>query len=298
VADLGAIDQLQPGDHVCWVFDNDEHRLATMARYVHTGIHSGHKVLYFTDSPDPTTLLAGLAARGVPVGAALAAGQLTVTAAEPTYLPMGVFSPAAMIEKCAAEARTARQEGWAGLRLTGDMTWATRLGVDPHLLTRYEAQVNRVYAGGYAMGLCQYDRRQYHASQLRRIMAAHPGTAGTGAGHAWTPLLRVVRTTDPPGLRLSGEVDSSNRHALAAVLSNLPQDLPPAGVASRPIVIDVTDLRYADAAAAQMLLRTAHAAAGGLRLSGCSAALARLLEIVGSFGAAQQAATRKLCING
>jgi hypothetical protein len=58
-----------------------------------------------------------------------------------------------------------------------------------------------------------------HAGEPRLVAAAYPGTAGLGAGGGWVPLLRIVRTTDPPGLRLSGEVDASNRHAPAAVLA-------------------------------------------------------------------------------
>jgi hypothetical protein len=57
--------------------------------------------------------------------------------------------------------------------------------------------------------------------------------------------LRILRTSDPYGLRLVGESDFSNRQclddAVRAVLTEQPDP-------SCPIRIDVEELRYADAA--------------------------------------------------
>jgi anti-anti-sigma factor len=101
----------------------------------------------------------------------------------------------------------------------------------------------------------------------------------------------MVRTTDPPGLRLSGEVDLSNREALAAMLHDAIEDL---GHRGAELVVDVTGLRFADTGAANLLLTAARAHPAGLSLIGCSGALARLLDLTGSISGTGGAGTRGL----
>lgn len=79
-----------------------------------------------------------------------------------------------------------------------------------------------------------------------------------------------------PGLRLSGEIDLTNRQALAAVLAGRYDDLDDQ---AGPLTIDASGLRFADAATLAMLVRAARAAPGGLRVI-CSPTLARLLDLV------------------
>jgi hypothetical protein len=298
LADAAAVDLLKPGDHVCWTFDDDERRLAAMARFVNTGIRDRHKILCLTDSLRPVALLAGLESLGVPVTRSQASGQLHVAAAGQIYLPGGRFDPDAVIDTWRREIASAGREGWAGLRIVSDLAWALRSGTSVPRVARYEAQLNRVLADGYAVALCQYDRRLFDAGELRMVARAHPGTAGLGAAGGWVPLLRIVRTNDPPGLRLSGEVDASNRHALAAVLAGLFDDLTEADTdTDTRITVDMNELSFADTEAVHLLLRAAHASPAGLNLVGCRGPLARLLELVSTMGPAEHAGAGRLSIS-
>jgi anti-anti-sigma factor len=291
MASSTVIDRLRPGDHICWMFDDDQRRLATVARYVQAGLRRHEKLLYFTDSIQPTALLAGLEAHGVDVDGRIAKGQLRVAPAVDGYLSDGRFDPKAMIESWVREIATARREGWAGLRVTADMAWVLRSNVDTEQLAWYEAHVSRVFADGFTTVLCQYDQRRFAAAELRQVSAAHPGMIPVGVDGDWEPLLRMARTTDPPGLRLSGEVDLSNREALAAMLHDAIEEL---GHRGAELVVDVTGLRFADTGAANLLLTAARAHPAGLSLTGCSAALARLLDLTDSISGAGGAGARGL----
>jgi anti-anti-sigma regulatory factor len=55
----------------------------------------------------------------------------------------------------------------------------------------------------------------------------------------------------------------------------------------RPLVIDIGELRFADGAAASLMVRAAAASPTGMRIIGCSPALARLLDLVGAGAVAQ-----------
>jgi len=273
------VEQLRLGDHVCWTFDDDDERLAAMARLVAVGINDSHKVLYLTGPMRPEALLDNLDARGVPTGRAVDDGQLAVRPADEVYLAHGEFDPDRSLGALRDQVSLARDEGWKGLRLVKDMAWALRLEPGADALTSYEAHANRLVVDGAAMAVCQYDRRLFPDAELRRVASAHPAAALADAGCDWRPALRMRRTHDPLGLALTGEADISNRHAFAAVLGAL---LDEARDASQPIVVDLSGLTFADSATAGLLVRAAQTARSGIRLVGCSPSISRLLGVLGA----------------
>jgi anti-anti-sigma regulatory factor len=274
------VDQLQLGDHVCWIVDDDDQCLAAMARFVAVGLRERQRVLYFTESLLPAALLAGLQAHGVAVAQAVAAGQLQVYTAGEVYLAGGRFDPARVIDVLGRHVSEAVADGYAGLRVVGDMAWALRDPPGVQHVSWYEAQVNRLFFGGQAMTVCLYDRRLFEASLLRRVACAHPVTTPAGSDPDWEPLLRVRRRgADPGGLRLLGAADSGNRHALSAALRTLLDD---AGNAREPAQLDLGGLTFIDAAAANLLVRAAVAAPAGLTLTGCSNLVTRILTLIGA----------------
>ncbi|WP_020523699.1 MEDS domain-containing protein [Catelliglobosispora koreensis] len=272
-----AIDRLELGDHVCWVFDDDQAVVEVTARYVAGGLSARQRVLYYTHAWLPEALIAGWEALGVPAGAALRSGQLQIRASAETYLDGGWFDAQATIETWPAHAEQAAADGWAGLRVAADMAWATRIGAldQPHAdrLLWYEANVNKVFAQGKVVGVCLYDRRLFTAAELSSVASAHPATAIGHQENGWEPLMRMRYTDSPAGLRLSGAADVSNRDALAAMLERLPASVNDCG----PYVVDVSQLSFTDAATAAML---AAVTSSYVRLDGVSPALHRLLDIV------------------
>lgn len=276
MADSALLGRLELGDHLCWTVGDQETRDAGTAAYVRAGLDQHHKVLYFGDGPEQ--MLAGLRTRGVDADRAVASGQLQASTAEATYLASGAFDAQATIEGWRVESARARDQGYLGLRALGDMTWASRPVPGAGDLARYEAQVNRVFADGFAMAVCLYDTRLFDPAALRRIAAAHPAGLSASTAAADVPLLHVTRTGNPPGLRLRGEADLSNRGALRTVLEHVPDDTDTAG---RALTIDVSELRFADAEAARMLIRAAEDT-DRTRIVGCTPSLAGLLDFLGA----------------
>ncbi len=273
------VDRVQLGDHVCWAHDDERDARDAVTRFTATGLRLGHKVICFTDTFAPAVVRANLEDAGVPTQTAVAVGQLRIVPAMESYvrhLRGGRLAIGAMLESLAGEVARAQREGYPGLRLVGDMTWVARTGTGLDDLTRYEAQANRFFLDRRVAGMCLYDRRLFPPERLRAVGAAHPATIGPYADREWTPLLRAYRTADPPGLRLVGEADQSNRDAFAAVLGVLTGQ----GVAGRPAVLDLSGLSFADVRAATALVRADRAATAGLRLVGCRPALNRLLGLV------------------
>lgn len=274
--DEALVGRLEPGDHICWTFMDDADRDRVLAEYVRVGLPLDHKVIYFPHATTPERTLAALEDAGLDVPALTAAGRLEVHGAREAYLGSGRFDPAAMVAGCLDACARARAEGYAGLRLAGDMSWAAEPVAGVEALSWYEAQVNQVYAGGYAMGLCLYDGRLFPRTRMSPVLAAHPGSVDPGTDAGWSPLLRIRRTVGSPGLKLEGATDLSNRGSLVALLEALEP-----GDGHLPPVLDVTALSFVDVPTAHSII-VAAARLGGLRVVGASAHLAQVLEFVGA----------------
>lgn len=274
------IDRLQAGDHVCWAFDDDASLLDPTARFVSTGIDAGEKVLCYLERLDTDELLRRLTRQGINASSAISHGQVQLRTATESYLSTGWFRPDEVLEGWRVELQHARDEGYRKVRVIADMSWAFRpervSGAER--LAWYEAQANRVFVGGDATVVCLYDRRRVDADELDRIAMAHLGSSLTHLNGGPWPQLRMLHTSDPPGLRIVGEADLATREALLAVVTGLARDL---AADDHPITVDVSELSFADGGAAQALMCAARSAPAGMRVVGASATLARLISLVG-----------------
>ncbi|MEV6596584.1 MEDS domain-containing protein [Actinoplanes sp. NPDC051346] len=278
MAGAAMLDHLQLGDHICAFVNGTDDGLDLMARAVTAGLDAGEKVLVFTEPLPPAAALAGLEARGVAVAPAQRAGQVRALPSHEAYQPDGRFEPARMLDSLTGYIEQAAADGYPGLRLVGDMPWALGEPAVVDRLVAYEAQVNRLFMEGCAVGICLYDLRAFGRGLLQEVACAHPTTLTANAEPEAVPLLRIRRTSDPYGLRLIGEADLSNEAALAAALDAVLDQRPDPAA---PIVIDVEGLRFADANTAALLVRLALRAPGGVHVSGCHATVARAMDRLG-----------------
>ncbi|MET0423908.1 MAG: MEDS domain-containing protein [Actinoplanes sp.] len=267
--------RLALGDHVCWTVDDEASKLDIVATCVRDGLAGRERVLYLGD--DPAGVLDAIEQRGVCTSAALAAGQLQAVTAEASYLAAGHFDPDASFELWTRAKRDALAAGFRGVRAIGDMNWAARGIPGAERLPDYEVRINPLFTDGRLAGVCVYDRRRFEPMWLRRVAWAHPGAAGPDLPFDPDSSLRLRRTSEPYVLWVSGEADLSNRAALAVVLDDLRAGLS----VDREVTVDLTGLRFADLAAARILVDALAGGPGRVRLTGCSAPMNRLLTFHG-----------------
>jgi hypothetical protein len=268
------LDGLELGDHVCVPADSGTGWRDFALAFAGAGLAANHRVIVLSDTPPPDQLRDLLAA-GLPGGpAALARGQLLIRPARASYLPDGVFRPERLIEGLGSQIDLAYRDGYSGLRVSGDLTWVGRGGLDGHALARYEAGVNQLFLDPRVLGVCHYDPADFAEAVWRELVAVHPSTVRSGAGTLLSQL-RCHRTDDPPGVRLEGEVDLTNQLALPGLLTTL-TTMP------GECVIDASGLRFAGARALAQLLQAAYARAGRPTTIVCLAPMARLLDVLGA----------------
>ncbi len=265
------------GDHVCVAFDGGDELLEAVADSARCALENGEKAVCYTAQFLPLAVEATLEASDLRMRAGLDSGQVVIASVHDAHLVTGQFDPERTITAWREKIGQARQDGFAGIRVIADMSWAADIApARVNRLAWYEAQLNRVFAAGFATVLCMYDRRLFTQAQLNAYAPAH--TASARAESGVLRQLRIAHTTDPRGLRLSGEADLATAVAVEAVLAGLPEDVPGDG----PLVIDLSGLAFADVGTITSLVRTARRNPG-MRFASPTPLVGRMLEMVGEF---------------
>ena len=168
------LSDVSQGDHVCAIYQKPDEQLQAVARYIHAGLLEGERCLYIVDDRSASDVLEALIAEGVDVAAAQANGRLVVLTKRETYLKDGAFNPDQMIWALSAMTDQAISDHCAGLRITGEMTWALGSDTECDRLMDYETKLNQFFPGSRAHAICQYNRTRFGASVIREVLRHHP----------------------------------------------------------------------------------------------------------------------------
>jgi PAS domain S-box-containing protein len=171
---LRTIEDLGPGDHLCCLYQTEEEHRAVLTPFLRQGLERGEKVVYIVDAHTAETILGYLRDDGMDVQPYLARGQLALLTPEDAYLRPGVFDPDAMVALLRAETEQALTEGYAALRVTGEMTWALRGLPGSERMIEYEIRLSEFFSGRQCLALCQYDRQRFGPEVLLDVLWTHP----------------------------------------------------------------------------------------------------------------------------
>ena len=168
------IADLEPGDHLCCLYETEEEHRAVLTPFLRQGLERGEKAVYIVDARTAETILGYLRDEGLGVEPYLARGQLVILTRDDAYMRDGVFDPGRMIALLRAETDRALAEGYPALRVTGEMTWALRGLPGSERLIEYEARLNEFFPGSRCLAICQYDRRRFDPEVLLDVLRTHP----------------------------------------------------------------------------------------------------------------------------
>ena len=163
------------GDHVCAIYDDAEEQVAVAAAYIAEGLRCQERCLYSaTAEPDLDRFRLALRLHGVDAEGAEATGALLLRVTTETHLASGSFNSELMLRMLNDMVEAALNDGFAGLRTCGDMSWL--LGEPPGAehVVEYEALLNPFFEKARALGMCQYDRRRLPPGLLDHALATHP----------------------------------------------------------------------------------------------------------------------------
>jgi ABC-type transporter Mla MlaB component len=246
------VSAVRPGDHGWLAYSGPEERDRVIGPYVQEGLLTDEKVVYVTDAP--AERLPGLGPRHrIDVDACLRSGQLRVIARRDACLGRGgAFEPAMMLDTLGREVGEAFGQGFRAVRLTTDYSWLlsgpAQAGIARMLGCEHRVG-NAVSPSTMAMAICQIDRRACPPDQLTALRDTHEVLVEVNPEFD-DGVLKIVRTFEPAGLRIEGELDAARHTVLAETLMQV-------GAQRGSVHLDLSRLGFIDLGGLNLLARHA-----------------------------------------
>ncbi|WP_177227305.1 MEDS domain-containing protein [Nonomuraea pusilla] len=253
------------GDHVCLPVTGERGRVAAAGEFTLNGLRRRAKVVVLVHADTPALTRERLAPLVPGFADIESSGQVEILSCADTHFTGGRPDPARLTAALSAAGERARRHGHHGVYALVDASWGL---ADPAGQAALEAGTNDLFGERWLAAVCLYDRQLFSREALDRASAVHPITPEQA-------LLRFATTCAPPGLRLWGDADLTNRQALASVLARLERE-------PGRVVIDARDLDFIDAGSARLFTAAGLARPPGSTVVVCRETVARVLRLVGA----------------
>lgn len=160
------------GIHICHIYNDDNERARTMAKFFEKGLAEGNKILCIVDTASPSDIKGELVNLGV--DANLLESDFVTLDNDSAYNPNGIFDPDSVLKNIGFFVNQARQNGYKGLHVSGDMAWVLRGKIQPRLLMEYETKVLDYQKLTPCTAICEYDARKFKGALIMDILSVHP----------------------------------------------------------------------------------------------------------------------------
>lgn len=173
--DMGFTQEVIPEcHHLCLIYDHEEQRQKIVSRYLAAGLRHGEVVRYFADTTPPEDVRAWLLHAEIEVPKAEQDGSFAIITAQNAYCPSGRLIPQEVVQRAKSRYAMAKEAGYRGSRVCGEMTWVLRdiPGADRFL--EYEARLNTITETFPYIGMCQYNAHLFDGATLFKVLQVHP----------------------------------------------------------------------------------------------------------------------------
>ena len=168
------ISALKQGEHLCSVYETTSEMMTQAVPYLKHGLLSGEQCIYVADENTNETVLSNLRNGGIDTDRAVEERHLLLWNRH-DYKPAGPFDREVMFNFVQGNVDKAVAQGFSGLRLAVEMTWAPNAGVTLQDLVTWESLLNRLsYPGSKASFICMYNRHLLSSALIREAVYVHP----------------------------------------------------------------------------------------------------------------------------
>lgn len=231
-ADLGS---LPPGTHLC-AFGTDGPPLDQVAStFVGQGLSAGDQLFYVATEQQVDTLLR-LLPDHLDAEHALATGQLRVSSFAEAYGTRRPDDLGTVADGFRATAALSRTRGFPGLRVAARMDGLAEFLGSFEEVVQWERMSTDLQREIAVTSVCLYDTSGLGAGQADLIAREH---AGLSPDVDEPPLAAFLAVQEPWGLRVTGEIDLSNRDLLQRMVLSR-------AAVSPHVRLDLSGLTFAD----------------------------------------------------
>jgi hypothetical protein len=166
-------EEIVEGHHIIYVYSNDDERKKTLAKFLRQGLMDHEKVLYLASDISTGEMRAELLTLGVDVDTSRK--DFDLVPEHYSHCPGNYFSADFMLNMVGRYYTKAMEEGFAGARGAGEMSWALVEGrASLRDLLEYEAKLNAVLEQNPLTTICQYDARRFSGEVIMDMLSVHP----------------------------------------------------------------------------------------------------------------------------
>lgn len=166
--------EIKPGEHLCSFYEDKAEQFQVVIPFIAKGLTLNEKCLYIADENTVAEVKAGLLLHGFNVEECLETGQLTILTARETYLRLGRFILDEMISQLDELVERSLDEGYAGTRVAGEVTWLIRELSSFDEFMEYEKTLNEIFRNRPVKLLCQYNSTKLFGNVILGAFKTHP----------------------------------------------------------------------------------------------------------------------------
>lgn len=165
---------IEAGGHLCLFYEKDPaEQMPALVPFIKDGIARNEQIIYVVADQTVAELSCHLKAAGVDVAAETKSGRLKLYTRDEWRQsgPLDSAKKTAQVDEVISQAR---EQGFKGLRLAVEMTWATDPDVDVGALEQGEAKVNVMFSPAFPVRvICQYNRERLNPEMLIAALHTH-----------------------------------------------------------------------------------------------------------------------------
>jgi anti-anti-sigma factor len=262
---------VSPGDHACCVFESDDDQATLLARFARDAVARRDRIFYLADQSDENKVVNFLSDAGLDAKRMLDSGALQVLHSTDMALEDG-FDRDRQLGIWRQLTGMARNDGYRGLAVAAEMSWALTWEVESDALIHYESTAAPVFVSRELSAICQYDTRLFNEEMLERAGHAHRYTMSLGEDEYAVDYNRLLLYAGEH-LEVAGEIDLANVHFLEELLRQV--------LAERDRELDCSGLRFIDAGGCRVLRAAGNGRLGhgALTLRNTPPALLRVMRV-------------------
>jgi len=160
-------------NHYAVLYESRREQLNAALSFIQIGLENDERCLYVAAENTVEDIETELEALGIDVCEAIEDGQLNIRSADNTYLEDG-FDPDRMFQYLLDEAEESLADGYAGFRVTGEMSWVLDANVSFDDVLEYETNYQEETTEHEVVALCQYNKLRFDIEDIVDIIHTHP----------------------------------------------------------------------------------------------------------------------------
>jgi len=187
------------GDHACAIYSSHTQLVRLVSRFLAEGLERHEHCWYVGPHGDVRGIRGALRRRGLDPDRYLHVGALRFLLPSDVYVMWGEFHPTHTDRVFSDAITQARVDGFRGLRVAAEVSWASAIDDGAERLVAYEAHACAGFAAAPVTGLCLYHRRRFSVHVVHGALLTHPLTAAARGLAIANPFYDRAVTSLPPG---------------------------------------------------------------------------------------------------